>query len=280
MNLKVTLMLLLVIAALAAVGWYFYLSDPQSLLNPQPEIVRVPAATSAPEAPPAAKVRLPVPPRNPVAAPVEVYQAADSAPAEPPFPNSLNEADAYVKNRVVDLIADKSLLRVLVLEHFISKLVLFIDQLPHKNLARLHLPLVAPRSEFLTLGTGDERLLDNNNFKRYQVYVDLLEALPDKVLVHLYRGLYPLFQLAYYDLDQGNRYFNDRFIEVISHLLETPEPQEPLRLVKHISRFRFADPALEERSAGQKILLRMGVENTRRVKAKLENLRAALVRKE
>jgi hypothetical protein len=280
MNLKITLMLLLVIIALAAVGWYFYLSDPRSLQTPQAELVRVPDSPAATEDRSAAAARLPVPPRNPVPAPVEVYQDTTVPRSEPPFPQSLSEADAYVKNRVVDLVENKSLLRVLILEHFIQKLVLFVDQLPSNNISRQHLPLVPPPPDFLTSGRGDERLIDGRNAQRYEVYVELLEALPDKVLIHLYRGLYPLFQLAYYELGQDNRYFNDRFIEVINHLLETPEPQEPLRLVRHISRFRYADPQLEARSAGQKILLRMGAENSRRVKVKLASLRAGLVRRD
>ncbi|NCO50905.1 MAG: DUF3014 domain-containing protein [Deltaproteobacteria bacterium] len=280
MNLKITLLLLLVITALAAVGWYFYLNDSPPLATSSPEIARVPTATPTQEGSASSLVRLPVPPRNPVPPPVVVYQDVAAPPAAPPFPQSLNEADAFVKNRVVDLVDNKALLRVLVLEHFIPKLVLFVDQLPRATIARRHLPLVPPSRNFMTQGSGDERLIDSRNAERYRVYVELLEAVPDKVLLHLYRGLYPLFQLAYYDISPDNQYFNDRFIEVISHLLETPEPQEPIRLVRHISRFRYADPQLEARSAGQKILLRMGVENSRRVKAKLASLRAGLVRKD
>jgi hypothetical protein len=41
--------------------------------------------------------------------------------------------------------------------------------------------------------------------------------------------------------------------------------------------FEFADAELETRSAGQKILIRMGAENAARVKAKLREIRAALV---
>jgi type II secretory pathway component PulM len=38
----------------------------------------------------------------------------------------------------------------------------------------------------------------------------------------------------------------------------------------------FADPALESRSAGQKILMRMGPVNEARVKTKLRDVRRAL----
>ena len=43
--------------------------------------------------------------------------------------------------------------------------------------------------------------------------------------------------------------------------------------------YEFADPALEQRSAGQKIMLRMGSENAARVKSKLREIRRELLRK-
>jgi hypothetical protein len=42
--------------------------------------------------------------------------------------------------------------------------------------------------------------------------------------------------------------------------------------------YEFADPELEARSAGQKILMRIGNENAARVKAKLRELRGELTR--
>jgi hypothetical protein len=42
-------------------------------------------------------------------------------------------------------------------------------------------------------------------------------------------------------------------------------------------RYEFVDPALESLSAGQKILLRVGPANERRLKAKLSELRRELL---
>jgi hypothetical protein len=40
--------------------------------------------------------------------------------------------------------------------------------------------------------------------------------------------------------------------------------------------YLYADPELESRSAGQKMLMRMGVEHAGRVKTKLREIRAAI----
>jgi hypothetical protein len=43
--------------------------------------------------------------------------------------------------------------------------------------------------------------------------------------------------------------------------------------------YEFADPQLEGRSAGQKVMMRMGSQNAARVKAKLREIRRELVQR-
>ncbi len=50
-----------------------------------------------------------------------------------------------------------------------------------------------------------------------------------------------------------------------------------MRLIQPKVLYEFADPKLEELSAGQKILVRMGSKNTAKVKAKLLEIRSAIV---
>jgi hypothetical protein len=99
-------------------------------------------------------------------------------------------------------------------------------------------------------------------------------------LVALYVRLYPLFQQAYRDLGYPDRYFNDRLVEVIDHLLATPSVPGPIKLAQPHVLYEFADPALEARSAGQKILIRIGPDNAARVKAKLRELRRQVTGRE
>ncbi|NIL96265.1 MAG: DUF3014 domain-containing protein, partial [Planctomycetales bacterium] len=58
--------------------------------------------------------------------------------------------------------------------------------------------------------------------------VKMLAALDTKQVVAVYRRLYPLFQEAYESLGYPNAYFNDRLIEVIDHLLATPQVSDPV----------------------------------------------------
>jgi hypothetical protein len=107
-----------------------------------------------------------------------------------------------------------------------------------------------------------------------------LERTDPGIAVAGYRRLYPQLQKAYEDLGYPNGYLNDRVVDVIDHLLETPEAPGPLLLEQPKVLYRFADADLESRSAGQKLLLRMGVDHARVVKEKLRAVRALIVGKE
>jgi hypothetical protein len=103
------------------------------------------------------------------------------------------------------------------------------------------------------------------------------KPLPTDALLSRYARFYPFFQEQYENLGYPTRYFNDRVVEVIDHLLATPEVEEPARLVQPRVLYEFTDPRLENLSAGQKILLRMGRTNQLKLKAKLREIRDRLV---
>jgi hypothetical protein len=105
----------------------------------------------------------------------------------------------------------------------------------------------------------------------------MIGSIDTKQLVTSYTRYYPLFQDAYESLGHPPQYFNDRLVEVIDHLLATPDIRGPVALVQPNVLYQFADPRLESRSAGQKLLIRMGSDNATAVKAKLRELRAALL---
>ena len=73
-------------------------------------------------------------------------------------------------------------------------------------------------------------------------------------------------------------YFNDRLVEVIDHLLATPEVAGPIKLTQPGVFYQYADPSIEERSAGQKAMIRLGSQNAAIVKEKLRALRKEVVK--
>ncbi len=277
MKLETVALFLLLLLIFVFAGWYLFKQDIDKFLSSEPTVVHIPEIPPETRSHPKSSPHIPIPPRHPVPVPPNPAVTTETPPTVLPFPTDLDDADSYLQKRLAQLISNRKLLALLDLRYFIQKLVVIIDHLPEKEIPRQHLPITPPEPGFITVGSGDQQIISKRNAARYLPYVKLIEAIPDKLLLQLYQGLYPLFQQAYREASDSGGYFNDRLIEVIDHLLQTPEPPGPIQVVRHVRRFRYSDDLLESRSAGQKILLRMGVENARRIKMKLQHLRQGLV---
>ena len=168
---------------------------------------------------------------------------------------------------------------LLVPKDIVRNVVVTIDNLPRKKTAVQRWPLKATPGEFGASGV-EELTLSETNFARYAPVMSIVQSADTAQVAALYRRYYPLFQEAYVDLGYPDGYFNDRLIEVIDHLLATPEVQGPVRLTQPGVFYEFADPTLEERSAGQKLLIRMGPQNAATTKSKLRELRKLIAKQQ
>ncbi len=159
-------------------------------------------------------------------------------------------------------------------DNLIRHIVATVDNLPRHRLAVELRPLKPTAGAFLVTGGDEQSTLDEHNGARYAPLVALLGQLDMHAVNGLYQHFYPLFQRAYQDLGYPQGYFNDRLVSVIDHLLATPRPAAPLPLVRPKVFWEFADPELEARSAGQRLLLRIGSDAAAVVERKLRELRA------
>ena len=192
---------------------------------------------------------------------------------------ALDASDATINDALIALLGKVPVQQLLQPQEIVRRIVVTIDNLPRSNAAARLLPIKKADGAFLTEGPAGSKTIAAENAKRYSRYVYLADLTDARKLVDLYAHYYPLFQRAYQDLGYPDGYFNDRLILVIDHLLATPTPSEPLALTQPHVLQEFADPALQKRSAGQKILLRMGSANATRIKTKLREIRAVLIEK-
>jgi hypothetical protein len=193
-----------------------------------------------------------------------------------PLP-SLEESDNKIMEILAEIFGDDLVDLIFKQTGLIHRFVVTIDTLPNKKLAN-KFRLVPPVSgKFLVQKDSSGKItVDPNNFTRYSTYMELLNTLETEQFVKWYTRFYPLIQEAYDALGYKNRYFNDRFIFVIDHLLETPEVIGAVQLARPKVFYEYADPALEALSAGQKTLFRIGPANAAIVKAKLVEIRKGL----
>ncbi len=226
-------------------------------------------APEEPLAPPAAARQPPEPAiRNPV----------PEVPAETPLP-ALKESDGPFRDSLSGVVGRDAVSQFLAPNDVIRRIVVTVDNLPRKKVAVERRPILPTGGTFATSGSEESLTLSPNNYARYAPLVRLVEAADANQLAALYFRYYPLFQRAYEDLGYPNAYFNDRLVEVIDDVLATPHVNGPIKLVQPRVFYEFADPALEAKSAGQKLLLRMGTENAAAIKAKLTEIRNIIVSK-
>ena len=250
-------------AAVVAIGvatWWYLRPPPAADIDPPPP------QRTAPPAPEQSGPLYPLPPVDEVDRPADVVEL-------PP----LADSDSYFSLALTDLFGP-GLGDYLVDEALVEKVVATIDNLPRRRVAER----IRPVSRLATGFAVDEQAetgftIAAGNAERYRPLVMLLaRSDPDDVYA-TYVRFYPLMQDAYVDLGYPEGYFNDRVVEVIDHLLATPQPDGPLELVRPNVLYEYADPELEGLSAGQKLLLRMGSENAGHVRRALRELRERIV---
>ena len=220
-------------------------------------------------APPSAAA--PAPSAPTIQHPIEQAGTADGGA---PLP-ALDASDAAVLE-ALGAMAGAGLGELLNPEHLIQRTVATIDSLPRQKLAADAMPVRSAPGTFAARRDGGASEIDARNYARYRTYAEIAQAIDAKKLVAWYVRFYPLFQEAYRQQGYPDGYFNDRLVFVIDHLLATPDLPQPPALTQPNVLYEFADPALEKRSAGQKLLLRSGPENEAAIKTKLREIRSAL----
>ena len=237
--------------ALGALAGFYLLPESQ---KPAPQTMATPVPTLEPGI------------RHPV--------ESSGTPGEP-LPQ-LAKSDGPFSDALVALLG-RNLPQFVYVDDMVRRIVATVDNLPRDYVAPKLMPVKPVSGLLITASGGDDLALSPKNPERYERYVRFVNAVPTEAMVALYARFYPLFQEQYEKLGYPDKYFNDRLVEVIDHLLTTPEINGTLRLTQPRILYQFADPKLERLSAGQKILLRIGHANELKVKAKLREIRQALV---
>jgi hypothetical protein len=241
-----------------AIAAYFYFQQEP----PKPESVQVQEQT-----PPAI---LPKPPE-----PVK-SQVLDTPSENTELP-PLGTSDSFMIDALAGIVENKSLMSIFRKEELIHNIVATIDNLPSERAPMRTMPIVPAQGKFILTENEGTMFISPKNKARYAMYVKFAEVIDSKKLVELYVRLYPLFQQSYEELGYTDKYFNDRLMLVLDNLLAAPDIKEPVKLIQPKYYYLYADPDLEGRSVGQRILMRIGSDNETIVKSKLKEIKQELI---
>jgi hypothetical protein len=269
MSMKNPLVWIILFVLAAGAAWYLTMRQDQAEVEEAVVIPSEVAPEPPPEQYPVEEIQVPEP------------EPADPGPSEPEVPEPapeplpiLSESDPEVLEQAAAL--SPALEALLIPEFVLSRIVTTVDALDTARVAPPMRPTTSVPGRFTVLEANGQAVISPQNAERYAPFVDIIKDLDTAQVVALYVRYYPLLQEAYLGLGEGDGRFNDRVVEVLDHLLATPEPVGLLEVRQVEANYVFVDPELEALSVGQKGLLRLSREDRAIVKNRIRELRNAL----
>lgn len=262
----------LAVVVLISGGAYYYFSDTE---EPQPqERAAVEIPDVLPEEPIVTIADIPEPEIEPVVEP-EIEVAETPQPEIEPLP-TLEESDSFVHDKTVVMADGMAIEPMLVEKDLVRHFVVFVDNLAQGELARKVSPLKGPDRVFTVSEITNKTYLNPDSYHRYDLYADFVANLNEMQLAATYKELTPLLSEAFEELGYGDMSFNERMLEAIDIMLAAPIIEQPIELDGVSVNYQFVDPQLEALPNAQKLLVRMGPENSKKVKAALRRLKKHL----
>lgn len=209
--------------------------------------------------------------------PVEVA-AEEPAPAEPAVQlPSLNNSDSFVLENLRGLQNGMQLVALLRSEQLIRSFVVLVDNVSRDSFPQTGLPYQG-MSEEMQVRSLDDNLfvMEQAAHGRFDSIIDTFVAVDTTAAIAIYRLLSPLMQQAYAELGYGDSDFDVVLRRALRNVLDMEPPSGPYQLVKPSVMYLYADAAIENLSTVEKQLVRLGPDNTQKLKQKLRAFLGAL----
>ncbi|MGQ4276959.1 DUF3014 domain-containing protein [Pseudidiomarina sp. E22-M8] len=270
---KLIAALVIVIVLAVVVIWYLMQDQkPRQSSVPLPVVVEAPVTTTeesdetlVPE--PAETVEL----GEQTAAEREAEQPVITEP-EPELPK-LTESTGEI---LASLEAQEQVVEPIQSEQLIRDAVVFVDNIRNGVVVRDAALIAGPKGRFRVLEQDDKIYIDPRSYDRYNSMVDWFVSLDVEVMESLLERYQPLVEEALAEIGYAETAPETVLLDAINLLMATPSVGTVIELNDNSVMYRYADPALEALPDAQKQMLRLGPDNMRRVKLKLDALRTAL----
>jgi len=190
-----------------------------------------------------------------------------------PLPE-LNESDEWIKEKLTSMTWRKELLKLVIDDDMVRRLVVFTDNFAQGMIAYEHSPLVKPSAKFEGINLPSEQgqqewIFDEHSSKRFKLYVELLRSFDVESLVDWYYDLKPLIDEAYAELGYPDEDFTETMQDAITRVLDMDMPKDEVVLIRPSVMYKYKSEGLEAMSDTDKLLLRVGKENLLVVKSVL-----------
>jgi DUF3014 family protein len=243
----------LVVAGAAGIGVYALRGKPDA-----------PAPTATPSSPTTPGATAPEPPLERDVTRVKPLPGVDAS-------------DPRTRELVGLLSPEPELQKWAATEGLVRRFTAAVSNIAEGESPRAVLPFMAPQGAFQTVERNGKSFIAPESFTRYDSVARVLGSLDTQATVNTYKALKPIIDQAFGEIGRPGQHFDETLSRAIQRLLDTPVPQGDLEVVDTPGvNYAYAAPELEQLSAAQKHLLRMGPANARALQAKLRELQGAL----
>jgi hypothetical protein len=191
---------------------------------------------------------------------------------------ALGQSDVRVRELVGLLSPEPELQKWLAsTEDLVRRFASAVANIAEGESPRAVLSFLAPQGAFQVVERNGRTVIAPESFARYEAVTRVFTSLDTQASAQTYKALKPLIDEAYKETSRPGQRFDQTFANAIQKLLDTPVPDGDIEVVDTPGvNYTYAAPELEQLSAAQKHLLRMGPTHARAVQTKLRELRDAL----
>jgi hypothetical protein len=195
-----------------------------------------------------------------------------------PPPRSLDNSDIQVKLAVADLAPDMA--EWLASDQQLRKWVLAIDLMADGHVPKQYRPLAFPITRFEPAVFGSEAhaqfSMKPESFTRADGLVKLLTAIDPDVLAQYYRSWLPILEKAYAEQGKKDK-FDQRFRAALQQVIDVkPLEANPVLKKRGGVIYVYADDKLEAASDVEKMLWRLGPDNSSKLQTFAQQLQQHL----
>lgn len=278
-----TIGIIALVLIISGAAYYYYSADSEPL--PEIETKEIPLPQPAPPKPlvtqekviepePVVVEEKPLPePSTPKVTPELIEPPEETIETLPNLANS----DPFIRDQALTLTEGMNVNNLLISKNIAQQFAVFVDNFAQGDLLRNTSIIKGPTERFTATDISGKTYLNPDSYHRYDIYANLISRLNTDKLVSMYKLLYPLFEEAFNDLGYTNISFNERLHQAIQEVLDAPIIEDPIELSSVSVNYQFVDPRLENLPPAQKLMIRMGPENTRKIKSVFRDLKDKLV---
>lgn len=208
-------------------------------------------------------------------APRDAMRPAAAAPAATTLP-PLDETDPAVREIVGGLSRHATLLAWLSGDNLLRNVATVASMVAGGQSPAGQLRRLTPTQPFRVLQAGGRTVVDPAGYARYDAVAAAVESIDPQAASRAYATLAPRLEDAWRELGIAGTTFKDVSARAVAQVLQAPVIEGDIPLESKGIVYAFADPRLEGLAPVQKLLVRMGPENTRRIQARVREWARAI----